>query len=211
MAEMATAAELQVRDKIFIGGEWVEPQSTDSIEVVNQTTEEVMGSIPACTPGDADRAVRAARDAFDSWSQTSREERAGYLSAIAAGLGERSEEIAATIAQELGMPLKLSPLLGRVGQPVPKSQDERLEHDQILGEDDHATTADRDPGIGVNPLRCLHLSDQLVPRYFGHRLHRHLQSCCGRPRSRVASRSTARSLAGDHPDPDANRRKNPHG
>ncbi len=114
---MATAAELQVRDKVFIGGEWVEPEGTETIDVVNATTEEVMGTIPACTPGDADRAVRAARDAFDSWSQTSREKRAAYLEAIAAGLGERSDEIAATIAQELGMPLKLSRLI-QAGLPT---------------------------------------------------------------------------------------------
>src|ERR1043166_10091092 len=103
---MATAAELQVRDKVFIGGEWVEPSGGERIEVVNATTEEVMGSIPACSSEDADRAVAAAREAFDSWSQTPREERAGYLSAIAAGIGERAEEVAATLAQELGMPLK---------------------------------------------------------------------------------------------------------
>ena len=114
---MATAAEVQVRDKIFIGGEWVEPSGGEQIEVVNATTEEVMGSVPACSPEDADRAVAAARDAFDSWSQTPREERAGYLGAIAAGLGERAEEIAATITQELGMPLKLSQMI-QVGLPT---------------------------------------------------------------------------------------------
>jgi len=114
---MATAAELQVRDKIFIGGEWVEPSGSETIEVVNATTEEVMGTIPACTPEDADRAVAAARAAFDSWSRTPREERAGYLSAIAAGLGERAEEIAATISQELGMPLRLSQIV-QVGLPT---------------------------------------------------------------------------------------------
>jgi aldehyde dehydrogenase (NAD+) len=114
---MATAAELQVRDKVFIGGEWVEPSGSETIEVVNATTEEVMGTIPACTPEDADRAVAAARAAFDSWSQTPREERAGYLSAIAAGLGERAEEIAATISQELGMPLRLSQIV-QVGLPT---------------------------------------------------------------------------------------------
>ncbi|MEX2108651.1 MAG: aldehyde dehydrogenase family protein [Solirubrobacterales bacterium] len=114
---MATTAELQVKDKIFIGGEWVEPGGSETIEVINSTTEEVMGSIPACTSEDADRAVRAAREAFDSWSQTSREERAGYLSAIAAGLGERAEEIAATISQELGMPLTLSQII-QAGLPT---------------------------------------------------------------------------------------------
>jgi acyl-CoA reductase-like NAD-dependent aldehyde dehydrogenase len=114
---MATAAEVQARDKVFIGGEWVEPSGGEPIEVINSTTEEVMGTVPACTVEDADRAVAAARDAFDSWSQTSREERAGYLTAIAAGLGERSEEIAATISQELGMPLTLSKLI-QVGLPA---------------------------------------------------------------------------------------------
>src|SRR5689334_13889353 len=114
---MATAAELQVRERIFVGGEWVEPSGADPIEVVNSTTEEVMGTIPGCTPVDADRAVEAAREAFESWSRTSREERAGYLAAIAAGLGERAEEIAATISQELGMPLKLSQMI-QVGLPT---------------------------------------------------------------------------------------------
>jgi acyl-CoA reductase-like NAD-dependent aldehyde dehydrogenase len=114
---MATAAEVQAKDKIFIGGEWVEPEASETLEVVNSTTEETMGTIPACTAADADRAVAAAREAFDSWSQTSREERAGYLSAIAAGLGERSEEIGATIAQELGMPLRLSQMI-QAGLPT---------------------------------------------------------------------------------------------
>ncbi len=114
---MATTAALQVHDKIFIGGEWVDSTASETIEVINSTTEEVMGSIPAGTAEDADRAVRAAREAFDAWAQTSREERAGYLAAIAAGLGERSEEIAATIAQELGMPLALSQMI-QAGLPI---------------------------------------------------------------------------------------------
>jgi len=114
---MATAAELQAKDRIFIGGEWVEPEGSETIEVINSTTEEVMGSIPGCTAADADRAVLAARDAFEPWSQTSREERAGYLSAISAGLAERADEIAATISQELGMPLTLSRII-QAGLPI---------------------------------------------------------------------------------------------
>ncbi len=114
---MAATAELQTRDKIFIGGEWVDSTGSETIEVVNSTTEETMGTIPAGTAEDADRAVRAARGAFDSWSRTSREERAGYLAAIAAGLGERSEEIATTIAEELGMPLTLSRII-QAGLPT---------------------------------------------------------------------------------------------
>jgi aldehyde dehydrogenase (NAD+) len=116
-ADVATAAEVQAKDRIFIGGEWVESAGREPIEVVNSTTEEVMGTVPACSPEDVDRAVGAASEAFGAWSATSREERAGYLSAIAAGLGERSEEIATTIAQELGMPLKLSQMI-QVGLPT---------------------------------------------------------------------------------------------
>jgi acyl-CoA reductase-like NAD-dependent aldehyde dehydrogenase len=114
---MATAAELQVKDRIFIGGEWVEPSGAEPIEVVNPTTEEVIGTIPGCSPEDADRAVAAARGAFESWSRTSREERAAFITKIAEGLNERADELAATIAQELGMPLKLSRIV-QVGLPA---------------------------------------------------------------------------------------------
>jgi acyl-CoA reductase-like NAD-dependent aldehyde dehydrogenase len=114
---MATAAKVQAHEEVFIGGEWVEPEATGTLEVVNSTTEETMGTIPACTAADADQAVVAARDAFESWSRTSREERAGYLSAISAGLAERADEIAATISQELGMPLTLSKMI-QAGLPI---------------------------------------------------------------------------------------------
>jgi aldehyde dehydrogenase (NAD+) len=105
---MAVAAEVQVRDKLFIGGEWVDPAGSETIDVVNSSTEEVMGRIPQGTPEDVDRAVEAARAAFESWSQTPLVERANLIRAIAAGLAARSEEIAATIAQEVGMPIGLS-------------------------------------------------------------------------------------------------------
>jgi aldehyde dehydrogenase (NAD+) len=114
---MATTAELQVRDKVYIGGEWVQSSGSETIEVLNSATEEVLGTIPAGTAADADRAVGAAREAFEIWSQTPRKERAESLAAIAAGLGERSGEIAATIAAELGMPIKLSQMI-QAGLPI---------------------------------------------------------------------------------------------
>ena len=102
---MAVAAEIQVRDKLYIGGEWVDPTGKETIDVVNAATEEVMGRIPQGTPEDVDRAVAAARGAFETWSQTAMVERAELIRAIAAGLAARSEEIASTISQELGMPI----------------------------------------------------------------------------------------------------------
>jgi aldehyde dehydrogenase (NAD+) len=105
---MATAAELQAREQVFIGGEWVEPSGAEPIEVVNPTTEETIATVPGCTPVEVDRAVEAAREAFEGWSRTPREERAQMLTAIAAGLEQRADELTAMITQELGMPLKLS-------------------------------------------------------------------------------------------------------
>jgi aldehyde dehydrogenase (NAD+) len=114
---VATTIQQDVREKLFIGGEWVDPAGSERIEVINPTTEESMGSIPEGTPQDVDRAVAAARDAFDAWSQTSREQRAALLGAIATGLNERADQIAATVCAELGMPLKLSRRI-QAGLPI---------------------------------------------------------------------------------------------
>jgi aldehyde dehydrogenase (NAD+) len=97
---MAIASDVLVRDQLYIGGEWVEPAGEGSIEVVNPTTEEVIGRIPEGTAEDADRAVRAAP-----------EERARLCAAIAEKLGERSEELAALITTEMGMPIGLSRMI----------------------------------------------------------------------------------------------------
>ena len=94
-----------LHESLYIGGDWVKPSGPGTIEVRNSTTEEVMGSIPEGTGGDVERAVAAAREAFESWSQTSADVRARLLEAIAMGLEERAEEIAALVARELGMPL----------------------------------------------------------------------------------------------------------
>ena len=108
---MAIASDALVRDKLYIGGEWVEPAGDGSIEVVNPTTEEAIGRIPEGTAEDADRAVRAARAAFDSWSQTPPEERARLCAAIGEKLGERSDGLAALITTEMGMPIGLSRMI----------------------------------------------------------------------------------------------------
>jgi aldehyde dehydrogenase (NAD+) len=114
---MAIAADALVRDKLFIDGEWVDPAGDGVIEVVNPTTEEAVGRIPEGTVEDADRAVRAARAAFEGWSQTPAEERAGYCAQIGAQLGERGEELAALISTELGMPIGLSQMI-QAGLPA---------------------------------------------------------------------------------------------
>ena len=95
-------------DKHYLNGQWADPTSADTIEVINATTEAVMGTIPAGTAEDAHRAVAAAQAAFPAWSATTVETRAAYLEQIAAKLTERKAEIAELIAQELGMPLPMA-------------------------------------------------------------------------------------------------------
>src|SRR5215212_8059098 len=114
---MAIASDALVRDKLFVGGEWVEPAGDGVIEVVNPMTEEVIGRVPEGTAEDADRAVRAARAAFDSWAQTPAEERAALCAAIGAKLGERGEDLAALITSEMGMPIGLSQMI-QAGLPT---------------------------------------------------------------------------------------------
>ncbi len=99
---------LIARDALYIGGEWVAPSSPETIDVINAATEEVMGRIPAGTAEDVDRAVTAARAAFDSWSQVPVELRAELCAAVAVRLQDRAEELAALISAELGMPLAQS-------------------------------------------------------------------------------------------------------
>jgi acyl-CoA reductase-like NAD-dependent aldehyde dehydrogenase len=99
---------LKVYDKLYIGGQWVPSTGSETADVIHAATEEVMGRIPLGTPADVDSAVAAAKAAFPAWSQTPPKERAALLRKLQAGLAARNEEIALTVAQEVGMPLPLS-------------------------------------------------------------------------------------------------------
>ncbi len=105
-----------VRDKLFIGGQWVAPSTRETIDVHSAGTGEVMGRIPAAGDKDAAAAVAAARGALESWSQTPVEKRAEYLQKISDGLKARADELAKLIAQEVGMPIKLA---GRIQAGLP--------------------------------------------------------------------------------------------
>ncbi|MGH9045699.1 MAG: aldehyde dehydrogenase family protein [Acidimicrobiales bacterium] len=101
--------------KIFIGGAWIESEGDGTIAVVNPATEVVIAEVPAGTAADADKAVRAARAAFDSWGATPPAERGKYLGRIADVLSARSDELAATISSEVGMPLKVAHMMQVAG------------------------------------------------------------------------------------------------
>jgi betaine-aldehyde dehydrogenase len=106
-----------LRDKFFINGQWVAPSAKETIEVHNAGTGAVMGKVPAGTEKDIDAAVAAARAALEGWSATPAAKRAEYLQKISDGLKARSAELASTIAQEVGMPIKLSARI-QAGLPI---------------------------------------------------------------------------------------------
>src|SRR6266404_6657186 len=105
-----------LKDKLFIGGQWIAPAGRETIDVHNAGNGEVMGRIPAAGEKEVDAAVRAARAAFEAWASTPAATRADYLQKISDGLKARADELARTIAQEVGMPLKLS---GRIQAGLP--------------------------------------------------------------------------------------------
>src|SRR4051794_38958301 len=106
-----------VRDAFYIGGEWVSATDRETVDVIDSTTEEVVGTVSMGTEADVDSAVAAARAGFDAWSQTTVGERIEALRAITAGLQERAEEIAALVAREVGMPMGLSRMI-QAGLPI---------------------------------------------------------------------------------------------
>jgi betaine-aldehyde dehydrogenase len=104
-----------VKDKLFIGGGWVAPESSATVDVVNAATEEVMGRVPDGTRADMDRAVAAAREAFDSgpWPRMDPAERADVMARLSAAIQGRYQEIAETITRENGSPISFS-VMGQV-------------------------------------------------------------------------------------------------
>ena len=106
-----------VRDKLYIGGAWVPSTGTGSIDVIDSTTEEVIGTVPEGTTDDIDRAVAAARGAFPTWSSTPVAERVALLTAVGEALGARMDALGELITHEVGMPLVLSRLV-QVGLPM---------------------------------------------------------------------------------------------
>jgi betaine-aldehyde dehydrogenase len=106
-----------IRDRFFIGGAWVAPSSQKTIDVHNAGNGAVMGRVPLGDESDVDRAVTAARSALETWANTPPAQRAEYLEKISAGLKARADELAKLIAQEVGMPVKLSARI-QAGLPI---------------------------------------------------------------------------------------------
>ena len=95
-------------NKFYIDGEWVTPAGSGSFEVINPATEEPAGKIKLGNADDADRAVLAARNAFPSFSRTSKAERVELIEAILQEYRVRIDELAEAITEEMGAPSRLA-------------------------------------------------------------------------------------------------------
>lgn len=106
-------------DRLYIGGEWVEPSSSSTIDVVSPTTEEIVGRVPEAQNADIDRAVAAAKNAFEHgpWPRMTPAERAAVLSKAAEAIRNDMQGIAELISGEMGSPVSWG-LLAQVLAPT---------------------------------------------------------------------------------------------
>ena len=94
--------------KFYIDGHWVDPVTPKSLDVINPANEEVAGHISAGSAADVDKAVAAAKKAFETFSKTSREERIELLQRVLAEYQKRFGDIANAITEEMGAPASLA-------------------------------------------------------------------------------------------------------
>ncbi len=94
--------------KFYIDGKWVDPVTPKSMDVINPANEEVAGHISAGSAADVDKAVKAAKKAFETYSRTSREERIELLQRILAEYQKRFGDVAHAITEEMGAPASLA-------------------------------------------------------------------------------------------------------
>ena len=99
---------MRVYDKFYINGEWVDPVTPRSLDVINPATEGVCATISIGTAEDVDKAAQAARAAFSTFGRSTREERIELLAAIVEAYQKRYNDIADAISEEMGAPTKLS-------------------------------------------------------------------------------------------------------
>ena len=92
----------------YINGEWIKSDSNDLIDVINPANEEVIGQITAGTKDDIDIAVKAAVEAFKTFSTTTQDERIELLKAIIKEYENRYKDFVEVITKEMGAPQWLS-------------------------------------------------------------------------------------------------------
>jgi aldehyde dehydrogenase (NAD+) len=94
--------------QFYINGQWVDPVQPKTLDVINPATEEPIGRISLGSAADVDKAVAAARAAFETYSHTTREERIALLERVIGAYQTHMGEMAETISQEMGAPMWLA-------------------------------------------------------------------------------------------------------
>ena len=95
-------------EKIFINGEWVDPSSSERIQVENPANKEIIGSVPACKEADVDKAVEAAKTALKTWQFTGLEERIRLTENLVTELRNRLDDLVDIVVKELGAPKRFA-------------------------------------------------------------------------------------------------------
>ncbi len=120
--------------KFYIDGQWVAPHGAGNRDVINPATMQPVAQVALGDADDADRAIAAAKAAFPAWSETSREERLGYLKKILEQLMARNDELAAAIQSEMGAPTTLAQkaqapsAIGHFAETIRVLEDFEFEH-----------------------------------------------------------------------------------
>ena len=99
---------MRVYDKFYINGEWVDPVTPKSLDVINPANEQVCATISIGSAADVDKAAMAARNAFATFGRSAREERIAILAALVETYQKRLTDIADAISDEMGAPSKLA-------------------------------------------------------------------------------------------------------
>src|SRR5579871_1074975 len=139
---------MQESRQFYIDGKWVDPVAGRDFAVINPATEEPIATISLGNAADVDRGVTAARKAFDSYSETSFEERRRLLQSIIAVYQSKIEQMAETMSREMGCPISLSR-----GAQAPSGTAHLMEIVKVLErfqfEERRGTTLMRQEPIGV--------------------------------------------------------------
>ncbi|QKG72348.1 aldehyde dehydrogenase family protein [Erythrobacter mangrovi] len=94
--------------QFYIDGQWVDPVTPNTVPVENPATEQTIGHISLGSAADVDKAVAAARRAFESWQFSTKAERLDLMRAILAEIDKRKEDLARAVSDEMGAPMSLA-------------------------------------------------------------------------------------------------------
>tara|TARA_B100000941_G_scaffold70125_1_gene47531 strand:+ start:299 stop:1729 length:1431 start_codon:yes stop_codon:yes gene_type:complete len=92
------------KTKFYINGEWVNPSKKNDFDVINPSNEEVCAKITLGSSEDTDKAIQSAKKAFETWKETSKQERVALLEKLLKIYNERYDEMTDAITTELGCP-----------------------------------------------------------------------------------------------------------